>query len=93
MHGASALPPWCHDVASVAVASVATDAGNAASLAAALAVSTATLAAAAGRVALPACSINSSYSSNSKGSDMIGGVISPVLSHLLAKGDKGVKQP
>jgi len=58
MHGASASPPRCHDVASVAVASVATDAGNVAGLTAALAVSTATLAAA--RVAshrLPAPSI------------------------------------
>ncbi len=43
MHVASASPPWCHDVASVAVAFVATDAGNAAGLTAALAVSTATL--------------------------------------------------
>jgi hypothetical protein len=43
MHGASASPPPCHDVASVGVASVAMDAGNAAGLASALAVSTATL--------------------------------------------------
>ena len=70
-HGASASPPRCHDVASVAVASVATDAGekteaakNAAGLASALAVSTATLAAAAG---------SSNDSSNSEDSDMIGG--------------------
>jgi hypothetical protein len=55
MHGASASPPpLCHDGASVGVASVATDAGNAAGLASALAVSTATLAAAAGS---PACSV------------------------------------
>jgi len=76
MHGVSASrPPWCHDVASVAVASVATDAGNAAGLASALAVSTATLvAAAAGSLASPACSVNSSNdSSNSEDSDMIGG--------------------
>jgi hypothetical protein len=54
MHEASAPPPPCHDVASVAVASVATDTGNAAGLALALAVSTATLAAAAGS---PGCTI------------------------------------
>ena len=72
MHGASASPPPpCHDGASVGVASVPTDAGNAAGLASALAVSTATLAAAAGS---PACSVNSSNdSSDSKGSDMIAG--------------------
>jgi hypothetical protein len=72
MHGASAPPPPpCHDVASVGVASVATDAGNAASLASALAVSTATLAATAGS---PACSVNSSNdSSNSEDSDVIAG--------------------
>ena len=72
--GASASPPRCHDVASVDVASVATDAGektdaaeNAAGLASsALAVSTATfLAAAAGR------SNDSSDSEDSE--DMIGG--------------------
>ena len=70
-HGASASPPRCHDVASVAVASVATDAGektdaakNAAGLASALAGSTATLAAAAG---------SSNDSSDSEDSDMIGG--------------------
>jgi hypothetical protein len=70
-HGASASPPRCPDVASVAVASVATDAGektdaakNAAGHASALAGSTATLAAAAG---------SSNDSSNSEDSDMIGG--------------------
>ena len=71
--GASASPPRCHDVASVDVASVATDAGektdaaeNAAGLASALAVSTATfLAAAAGS--------RSNDSSDSEDSDMIGG--------------------
>ena len=74
-HGASASAPRCHDVASVAVASVATDARNAAGLAAAHAVSVAALAlaAAAGSITLPVCSINSSNSSNSKDSDMIGG--------------------
>jgi len=35
------------------------------------------VAAAAGSVASPACSVNSSYSSNSEGSDMIGGGDSP----------------
>ena len=71
MHGASASPPPCHDVASVGVASVATDAGNAAGLASALAVSTATLAAAAGS---PACSVNSSNDSRDReDSDMIAG--------------------
>jgi hypothetical protein len=44
MHGASASAPRCHDVASVAVASVATDAGNDAGLAAAHAISAAALA-------------------------------------------------
>jgi hypothetical protein len=70
-HGASASPPRCPDVASVAVASVATDAGektdaakNAAGLASALAGSTATIAAAAD---------SSNDSSNSEDSDMIGG--------------------
>jgi hypothetical protein len=71
--GASASPPRCHDVASVDVASVlAMDAGeitdaaqkNAAGLASALAVSTATFAAAAGR---------SNDSSDSEDSGMIGG--------------------
>jgi len=72
-------------VASVAVASVATDAGkktdvakNAAGLSSALAISTATLAAAAGSLTEPACSVNSSNdSSNSEDSDMIGGGDSP----------------
>jgi hypothetical protein len=76
MHGASASAPWCHDVASVAVASVATDAGNnAAGLAAAHAVSAASLAlaAAAGSIASPVCPVNSSNSSNTEDSDMIGG--------------------
>ena len=73
MHGASASAPRCHDVVSVAAASVATDAGNAAGLADAHAVSAATLAAAAGSVASPARSINSSISSDSDNSDMIGG--------------------
>jgi len=80
MHGASASrPPRYHVVASVAVASVAMDAGNAAGLAAALAVSTATsVAAAAGSLALPACSVNSSNdSSDSEDSDMMGGGDSP----------------
>ena len=80
MHGASASrPSWCHNVASVAVASVPMDAGNAAGLASALAVSTATLvAAAAGSLASPTCSVNSSNdSSGSKDSAMIGGVDSP----------------
>ena len=45
--GASASPPRCHDVASVGVASVAMDAGDATGLTLALALSTATLAAAA----------------------------------------------
>jgi len=66
MHGASASLPQCHDVASVAVASVAMDAGNAAGLASARAVSTATFAAAAGSLA-----------NDSKDSDMIGGGDSP----------------
>ena len=80
MHGASdSHPPWCHDVVSVAVASVTTDAGNTTSLASALAVSTATLvAAAAGSLTSPACSVNSSNdSSGSKDSDRNGGVDSP----------------
>ena len=72
--GASAPPHRCHNVASVDVASVATDAGektdaaeNATGLASALAVSTATfsLAAAAGS--------RSNNSSDSEDSDMIGG--------------------
>ena len=75
MHGASASAPRCHDVASVAVASVTTDAGNTAGLAAAHAISAAALAlaATAGSIALPVCSVNSSNSSNSEDSDMIGG--------------------
>ncbi len=73
LHGASASAPRCHDVASVAAASVATDAGNAAGLADAHAVTDAALAAAAGSVALPALSVNSSNSSDSDVSDMIGG--------------------
>jgi hypothetical protein len=62
-HGASASAPRCHDVASVAVASVATDARNAAGLAAAHAVSVAALAlaAAAGSITLPVCSVNLSW--------------------------------
>ena len=86
-HGASASPPQCHDVASasVAVASVATDASkktdaakNAAGLASALAISTATLAATAGSLTEPACSVNSSNdSSDSESSYMIGGGDSP----------------
>ena len=83
-HGASA-PPRCRDVASVAVASVATDASkktdaakNAAGLASALAISTATLATAAGSLTEPACSVNSSNdSSDSESSYMIGGGDSP----------------
>jgi len=70
LHVASASAPWCHDVASVASASVATDAGNAAGLADAHAV---TDVAAAGRVSSPACSVNSSNSSDSDDLDMIGG--------------------
>jgi hypothetical protein len=71
-------PLWCHNVASVAVASVAMDAGNAAGLAAALAISTATLAATVGSVTLPACSVNSSNdSSDSEDFDMIGGGVIP----------------
>jgi hypothetical protein len=76
MHGASASAPRCHDVASVAVTSVATDAGNnAAGLAAAHAVSAAALAlaAAGGSIASPVCPVNSSNSSNTEDSDMIGG--------------------
>ena len=74
MHRASASPPWCHNAASVDVASVAMDTGNAAGLASALAVSTATLVAAAvGSLTSPAFSINSSNSSTSKNSDIIGG--------------------
>ena len=84
-HGASAPPPWCQDVAAVAVTSVATDAGkktdvakNAAGLSSALAISTANLATAAGSLTEPACSVNSSNdSSNSEDSDMIGGGDSP----------------
>jgi hypothetical protein len=73
-------------VTSVAVASVATDAGkktdaakNAAGLASALAVSTATLAAAAGSLTEPACSVNNSSNDSSDGesSYMIGGGDSP----------------
>jgi hypothetical protein len=66
-------------VALVTVASVATDDGNAAGLAAAHAVSAAALAlaAAAGSIASPVCSVNSSNSSNSEDSDMIGEGDSP----------------
>ena len=60
-------------MASVAPASVATDAGNAIGLAAAHAVSVAALVAPAGSIASPVCSVNSSNSSNSDDSDMIGG--------------------
>ena len=69
LHGASASAPWCHDVASVADASVATDAGNAAGLGDAHAV---TDVAAAGGVASPARSVNTSNSSDSEDSNMIG---------------------
>ena len=65
MHGTSASAPWYHDVVSVAAASVATVAGNAAGLAYAHAVSVATFAASAGSVALPARSVNSNNSSES----------------------------
>ena len=70
LHGASASAPRCHDVASVvAAASVLTDAGNATGLGDAHAV---TDVAAAGSVALPARSVNSSNSSDSDDLDMIG---------------------
>ena len=65
LHGASASAPRCHDVASVADASVARDTGNAAGLDNSHAVTDATLAAAAGSVALPARSVNSSNYSDS----------------------------
>ena len=70
--GASASTPRCHDVASIAAASVATDAGNVAGLADAHAVSAAALAASGGSIASPARSVNSSNSSDSGNSDMIG---------------------
>ena len=73
LHGASASAPRCHDVASVADASVATDTGNAACLADAHAITNAALAAAAGSIALPALSVNRSNSSDSDDSEMIGG--------------------
>ena len=63
MHGASASAP--HNVASVAAASVTTDAGNAAGVAAAHALSAAALDVTAGSVASPLCSVNSSLSSDS----------------------------
>ena len=72
MHEASASAPRYHDVVSVAAAFVATDAGNAAGLADAHAVSVAAFAAAAGSLTLPAHSINSSNSSESD-LDIIGG--------------------
>ena len=65
MHGASASAPRYHDVVSVAAASVATDAGNAAGHADAHAVSVAAFAAAVGSIASPARSVNSSYFSES----------------------------
>ena len=71
IHGASISAP--HDVASVAAASVATDAGNAAGAAAAHDVSASAFATTVSSVASPVCSVNSSYSSDSDGSDMIGG--------------------
>ena len=72
MHGASTSAPQYHDVVSVAAASVATDACNAAGLADAHAVSVAAFAVAAGSVASPARSGNSSNSSGSD-LDIIGG--------------------
>ena len=60
-------------VASVAAASVDTDAGNATGLAAVHAVSATALAAAASSVATPVCSVYSKNSSDSEDSDMIGG--------------------
>ena len=74
MHGTSASAPWYHDVVSVAAASVATDAGNAAGLTDAHAVSVAAFAAAAGSVALPAHSVNSSNSSEKVIWTLFGGV-------------------